>query len=579
MSASKQKTFPSRCRIVPVSILALLALSGCRRLPDKAGSFPVQSKSPAAITSRMQTVVVTGSLSSLRWPNFSDLQSQANAFYQQQHDQPAWTQSGVPTSQANTMIAAFRASAAKGFNPEDFDASRWANRTAQLHSKSPNAVVDFDVALTVCAMRYIAALHNGRVNPEPVAFSVQSQGNQYNLPQFLAQQVIHAGNLPELLNSLEPQSDHYRRIELALGRYLAMASQDTTAPLPPIAATIKPGDHYAGTQQLRARLLLFGDTSPADATPATVSATYDRALAGSVRLFQRRHGLTEDGNLTPATLAALNVPVARRIRQMQDSLERWRWLPAEYAHTPLLVNLPEFVLRAYSPDNTLAFKMNVIVGRSIEDRQTPVFTNKLKFIIFRPYWYIPVSIAKSEVLPHLKDDPEYLTKKNYEVVHPNGEPAGAWNLRAIESQNAVIREKPGPHNSLGLAKFVFPNTLNIYLHGTSEPWLFAHSRRDLSHGCVRVQDPAKLAAWLLQDQPQWPLEKIEAAMDSGPNSQQVNLKTPTGVTIIYSTVMVEENGEVHFLNDIYGADARIESALANGYPYPSAVKPARPDKK
>jgi murein L,D-transpeptidase YcbB/YkuD len=581
MFPSTRKGYPSFSRIASATLLSLLVLSGCHRMADKAGYFSGQPKGSnlPTIASRMQALVTAGQLSSMRWQNFPDLQPQAKIFYQEINYQPAWVHADTATPQANAMITAFTASAAKGFDPKDFGGPRWADRIAQLHTKLPDAIAEFDVAMTVSAMRYIAALHNGRVNPEHVAFSVQSQGNQYDLPQFLAQQVVNASDLPSTLGAIEPQSEGYRRTEAALAHYLLLAQQDKASSLPQVSTTIKLGGHYAYAQQLHARLLLLGDAPPDDATQVGSPGIYDSVLANAVRHFQHRHGLAEDGMLTPATLTALNVPLWQRVRQLQDSIERWRWLPADYVHAPLMINLPEFVLRAYSPDQTLAFKMDVIVGRAIEDRQTPVFTNQLKYIIFRPYWNVPVSIAKKEILPHLKGNPHYLTEKHFEVVRPSGEAAGAWNQRAIESQNAIIREKPGPHNSLGLAKFVFPNTMDIYLHGTSDPGLFSHSQRDLSHGCIRVRDPAKLAAWLLRDQPQWPLEKIQEAMNNGRDSQQVNLKNPVAVVIFYSTVMVEDDGEVHFFNDIYAADSLIESALSNGYPYASTMRTGAASRK
>jgi murein L,D-transpeptidase YcbB/YkuD len=214
----------------------------------------------------------------------------------------------------------------------------------------------------------------------------------------------------------------------------------------------------------------------------------------------------------------------------------------------------------------------VIVGRAMRT-QTPVFANQMKYVIFRPYWLVPTSILRNELIPKTRRDPNYLEDHGFEVVNGNGgvvpsSPASDDVINGLRSGSLRVQQKPGPTNALGLVKFIFPNQYNVYLHSTPQPELFDRSRRDFSHGCIRVERPADLAAWVLRDKPQWTLDKIKAAMQSGPDNVQVNLDKPVPVLILYSTAVVEPDGEVRFFEDIYGHDAALAKVLAAGPPYP-----------
>jgi murein L,D-transpeptidase YcbB/YkuD len=241
---------------------------------------------------------------------------------------------------------------------------------------------------------------------------------------------------------------------------------------------------------------------------------------------------------------------------------------------PVAVNIPEFVLRVFSPDHRIALRMNVVVGKAVRN-ETPVFAKDMKYIVFRPYWNVPYSITRGEIIPALVKDSGYLARKNFEITDQSGRiitssAVSADVLAQLRSGKLLVRQRPGPTNSLGLVKFMFPNEHNVYLHSTPAQALFAESRRDFSHGCIRVQKPAELAAWLLQGQPKWTLDAVKAAMQSGPDNQQVNLEKPVPVVIIYLTAVVEENGEVEFFDDIYGHDRKLNAVLAKGPPYPGA---------
>jgi murein L,D-transpeptidase YcbB/YkuD len=217
--------------------------------------------------------------------------------------------------------------------------------------------------------------------------------------------------------------------------------------------------------------------------------------------------------------------------------------------------------------------MNVVVGKAY-DHDTPVFIDSMQYVVFRPYWSVPYSIARAEFLPRIVRDPNYLAAKGFEVVDAkqNVVSSGAVSpevLEQLRSGKLFIRQNPGPKNSLGLVKFIFPNSYNVYMHDSPEQELFSRTRRDFSHGCIRLERPADLADWVLRGNPGWTTEKIRAAMQGSANNNQVNLTKPIPVLIIYATAVVTEDGLVHFYDDIYGQDAALEKVLAKGYPFPS----------
>jgi murein L,D-transpeptidase YcbB/YkuD len=419
-------------------------------------------------------------------------------------------------------------------------------------------------------MRYVSDLHIGKVNPKHFAFALDEESRKYDLAEFLKEHVVNGGDIAAALAQIEPPYPGYRRTIQALQTYTALASKDDGEQLLPTKKPIAPGDAYPGVPRLTRLLKLVGDL-PADADLPADPPIYQGALVDAVKAFQRRHGRDANGRIDAQTLADLNVPLSQRVQQMRLTLERWRWLPDSYSKAPIVANIPEFRLRAYDKDFNIAVTMNVVVGKSY-GHNTPVFTENMKYVVFRPYWEVPYSITRSEMIPHILRDPDYLAKNNLEVVDSRQTvvAAGAVSsdaLGQLRSGKLFVRQKPGPKNALGLVKFLFPNGYNVYMHDTPAPELFARSRRDFSHGCIRLERPADLAAWVLRDNPGWNLERIRAAMN-GQATQQVNLAQPIPVLILYATVIVLEDGLIHFYDDIYGHDASLEKVLAKGYPYP-----------
>ena len=421
--------------------------------------------------------------------------------------------------------------------------------------------------------------------PLPIVAKPVSAGGAYPAADALEARLQLEGDLPGQTDSSASQA---QSTSDASTTGAASAANETPAPrtqlgraMGKVASEVTARTHKATHSSAAAATNGSGSTPP---KPARAGSTaYTAELSQGVKSFQSRHGLTPDGKLTPQTVAALNVPLSVRVQQLDDSLERWRWLPNDYVHAPLMVNLPEFVLRGYKPDHTRDFTMKVVIGKVVGDHNTPVFTHMMKYLIFRPFWNVPVSIIKKELASHIeKSGVGYLASKNFETVDSSGKEVKA-TAAEVERGGVNVREKPGPKNSLGLVKFMFPNDYDIYLHSTPQPELFDRSRRDFSHGCVRVQHPDDLAVWVLNRgavtdgaDGAWDLQKVQDAMNTGPDNHTVSLKQPIPIVIFYLTANVGDDGRVDFFEDIYGYDKQLNDVLAKGMPYPATQQKVDP---
>jgi murein L,D-transpeptidase YcbB/YkuD len=373
------------------------------------------------------------------------------------------------------------------------------------------------------------------------------------------------------LSVVEPPFPGYRRTEQALAQYIELARTDDAQQLPAVTKPIDPGQSYAGVPRLTSLLRLVGDL-PAGTTLTGDSQTYSGPLVDAVKRFQRRHGLDTDGRIGPGIIKQLNVPLQDRVRQLQLTLERFRWLPSEFSAPPIIVNIPDFQLRTLDENNNVTMTMRVVVGKAMRT-QTPVFSRDMTYIVLRPYWNVPPSILRSEIVPAITRDRGYLARKRYEVATYDGKVVTDGDvsdevLAQLRAGKLMVRQRPGPTNALGLVKLIFPNENNVYLHSTPSQDLFSRSRRDFSHGCIRVEKPAELAAWALRNNPGWTLDRVQQGMQSGKDDVTVSLAKKVPVFIVYGTALAYENGEVHFSHDIYGHDATLATALAKGYPYP-----------
>jgi len=329
----------------------------------------------------------------------------------------------------------------------------------------------------------------------------------------------------------------YLALKKAMNAYQQTEKKDSDiiVPYSKQYSTIKPGDTAAVLVNLRARLVQLGDLQTRSATDI-----YDDELQNAVKRFKERHGISINTQLNQPMFKQLNVPLHTRIETMLINLERMRWVPADdHGKEYILINIPEYMLHYYV-DNKLNWDCKVVVGKAMN--KTVVFSGKIQYLVFNPYWYIPPSIIAKEIKPGMARNASYLAKHRME-----------WN-------GGRVRQRPGPENSLGLVKFIFPNANNIYLHDTPSKSLFNEDERAFSHGCIRVAKPAELALKLLGYDPAWTAEKIKAAMNGGAE-RYIQLKKRTPVYIGYFTAFVNSKGLLNFRDDIYGRDPALLSLL------------------
>lgn len=552
-------------------LVALPVGTGCRpaepaAVVQTAAGSNAREKPDPEVQAAMRGIVSSGRDDDLRWPDFHQFQPAVEAFYGAMDYKPAWTRSGRPTLQALACIQIFQRASDKGLEPEDYDSSRWGERLNKLNTSTGGLdLAKFDVALTVSLMRYVRALNIGQVNPKSLGYRLEVDSGKLDLAQFLHQKLEHAAEPAAEMRAVEPPWPGYWRTLDALHRVSAKVKEDSGELLPIPHKPVLPGQAYPSISRLAALLRLIGDL-PADAQVDTASGIYRGALVDAVRQYQLRHGLAADGKLSASVVKDLNTPPSHRVRQIELTLERWRWVSHSFPQPPVVINLPEFKLRAYDSTGRVVLLKNIIVGKAYRHR-TPVFQNEIRYVIFRPYWDVPPSIQRAETVPHIERDRGYLARNNFEVVSGDGHVVtdGAVSdevLQGLRTGRYRVRQKPGPKNALGLVKIIFPNQDNVYLHGTDAPQLFALSRRDLSHGCMRVQDPADLVAWVLRNNPDWNLERVETAMNGRNDNVTVYLVKPIPVLIVYGTVATDESGRIYFFDDIYGFDAELEAALA-----------------
>ena len=412
-------------------------------------------------SSALHAILDAGELPDLRWPGFKNYQEEVKKFYATADNTLPWLRDSEPTPQALTIIQALKRAETRGLRPEDYDGPRWDERIESLHQRKPapeSDLVRFDVALTVSAMRYISDLHIGRVNPRLFHFGLDIDKKKIALSEFLREELVDAADVSAVLDTVEPPFPAYRRTIDALNRYLELARHDDGIVLPVPIKVVKPGDAYGAVPQLVKRLRLVGDFSPEDGASSS-GTVYQGELVTAVKHFQERHGLDATGRLDPQTIGELNTPLRKRVIQLQLTLDRWRWLPHQFERPPIIVNIPEFRLHADNDEYKWAFSMKVVVGKAYHHK-TPVFADQIKSVIFRPYWNVPLSIQRAEILPHIQKNPSYLAENSYEVVDTSGkvvsEGAVTEEMKPLlRSGKLAVRQKPGADNALGLVSSNF----------------------------------------------------------------------------------------------------------------------------
>ncbi len=475
---------------------------------------------------------------------------QLSRFYAARDDQPAWVDGDGPNARATTLFDTLRQAANEGLDPGTYPLPL----IEQLwHSQGLSQQVALELLLTDAFFVYSRELLSGQLDPlwsgQHWYIGVEQTGSVA-----LLQALLQSDNFAIALNSLPPAHPAYRRLREALARYRQIVA---SGGWPAIAAgrKLRPGDHDPRIPLLRQRLQLEGALQ---FSPAREGTLYDQNLRYAVERFQLRHGLEQDGVIGPLTLAELNIPVSRRIAQIRLNMERLRWLPNQLGHRHIVVNLSAYQLSAYDHGER-QFTMDAIIGTL--ENQSPQISGELHTVVFNPHWSIPKKIALEEVIPKQQLNPGYFASRGIRVFRDWSakvelDPRDIdWSALHWGNFHYLLRQDPGPKNPLGKLKFLFTNNFRIYLHDTPAQQLFNRNERSFSHGCIRVEAPRKLAAFLLANDPAspWSEAAVRSAIATG-TTREVVVNQPVPVYLLYLTAWVGDDGSMHFRRDIYGED-------------------------
>lgn len=548
----------------------LIATPGCDHAPvaDLLPSLAVQASAPANAGAQRPSA---GPDAAIRARLATQGEDDVRRFYGDGTRGAQWVDAaGRPDDNATTALALLASAAGDGLDPDAYEHGALVRQGASLRdaaAPSADAVGRFDIGVTRSLLRYLRHLHSGRIDPRTIGFNLVVPPEPHDFVEALRAAVAER-RVARLREEFAPRLVQYDALRAALARYRALAA-DPAASEPPMATpAIRPGEEYADVERLRRWLIALGDID-GDSALTPEHGVYQEPLVGAVQRFQARHGLDADGIIGKATQEAFRVPLAWRVRQIELALERLRWLPDFDDRRLALVNIPMFELwgwDATARGTHPAVHMRAIVGRAL-DTETPVFVADMEQVVFRPYWNVPRSILLNELLPKIGRAARYLDREALEIVRGGGDnatrvPLSDAALAGLRNGTLRLRQRPGPRNSLGLVKFLFPNSNDVYMHDTPVQSLFSRARRDFSHGCVRVEDPVRMAEWALQDQPLWPRERIEEVMGAAGGPLSVDLTRPIRVMIFYTTAAVTpRDGVVHFVSDIYRHDVRLDAAL------------------
>jgi L,D-transpeptidase YcbB len=476
-------------------------------------------------------------------------------FYEQRGARLAWSDSGGVSRQAAELVHAMARAGNEGLNPQDYPTD--AIDSFLRSGPPPGSFWHLDSLLTQAFFAYGWDVSRGRLAPGAVDPLWTAAPQTMDLVGRL-QRSVEAGHTTAALRSLPPPHPGYVGLRRALARYEAMAARGGW-PIMPGAARLQPGVRSRHVAALRRRLTAEGYTAPVDGD----AALFDSELDAAVREFQERHGLTADGAVGPVTRRALNVSAAARVQQITLNLERWRWLPRFLGERYIVVNSATFTLEIVDGGQPV-LSMRAIVGRP--DRPTPIVSSHVTEVIFRPAWYVPRAIAARELLPLVQRDRGYLAREGIRVFGDSAaggrqiDPATLdWSTVTESTFTYQLVQEPGPTNPLGGVKFVFWTPFDVFVHDTPARPLFTERLRAFSHGCVRVEQAAELATYMLPD---WSVDSIRAAMTVG-RERRVRLRSAIPMHLVYFTVWIDGQGNVEFRDDPYGWDKRLAGALAS----------------
>ena len=490
-------------------------------------------------------------------------------FYERRVYKPAWSDDNGPLPIADELVTAIGKADLEGLRPADYHLDR-IDRTlaevkdnrAQSKPLNPGRLVDLDLLLTDAFLLYGSHLLAGRVNPETIGSEWIANRRDMDMAKVL-QDALGAGRVSLALQDLVPPQRGYATLRAALAKYRKIAA-DGGWPSVSEGIKLQKGDSAERVGALCSRLEAEG--YKVNGSPASM---FGDDLDLAVREFQRLHGLGVDGVVGPATIATLNTPAEQRVKQIEVNMERWRWLPQDLGRRHILVNIAGFELDVIE-DSQAVLTTRVVVGKDY--RRTPVFSDKVTYLVLSPYWYVPNALAVLDILPQLRKDPDYLSKKNMRVFRNWGAEAKELDPKSIDwptvtASNFKYRfvQDPGETNALGRVKFMFPNKFNVYLHDTPAKELFAKSERAFSSGCIRIENPIDLALYLLRGDAMWTRDSILAAIRKD-SEQTVRLREPVPVHLLYWTAWADDDGKVHFRKDIYQRDTKLLNALHESPP-------------
>jgi len=539
------------------ALLALSLAAGCgtdRKPAEDSGGMAPQLKIEEGVPEAIKAQLAERP-AFLRGDREGDrVLKSVRTFYEKRAYAPAWIDGRRPTGHLDALLDALRAAEQEGLDPAAYGTqaliAHRQNAGGKRFSRDAFPVEDIDdvdVWSTWAFMSYVSDLSDGVTDLSQISKSWGVRPEPVD-PVKALNAALADGDIEQAIANAAPQHPEYAALRKALADHRRIATWGGW-PKVPGDLKLKEGAEHDAVPAIRKRLAMTHDYKGSADDPSRV---FDTALVDAVKLFQLRHGLAEDGVVAGKTLAAMNVPVTARLRQIELNMERWRWLPRDLGEHHARVNIPEYRLDLWEGDN-IAMTMRVVVGTPAN--KTPVFADQMTHIVFSPYWNVPPSIASEETLPAVQNDPGYLDRNNLEVVGTSGSVIDPSSVDWSNPDSYRFRQKPGTSNSLGLVKFMFPNQHNVYLHDTPADALFAKPARAFSHGCVRVEQPTKLARYLLRDEKQWTEDRIDAAMHAG-TERHVKLPKPIPVYLLYMTARASHaDGAVHFREDVYGLDA------------------------
>jgi murein L,D-transpeptidase YcbB/YkuD len=491
------------------------------------------------------------------------------ALYQKQDYKPLWINEDGPVSETAQMVEAIRNSYKEGLNPENYYLKETEDTLTRVSAgsgsgKLPNAelLAELDILLSNSFLQYSSDLLYGQVAPQRIDLELVFGERPLNLNTLLIT-AVKENKINETLAGLLPEYPVYGRLRAALEQYRKYEAEGGWKPIP-IGPKLRKGMRGRRVMALKERLVVTGELE----NSYLRNDVYDEALFEAVKRYQERNGLYVDGVAGDSTIESLNVPAEELVKRIMLSMERWRMLPQNMGNKFVLVNIASYHLYAVE-NNRDALSMKIVVGKP--KWNTPIFSEEMTHIVINPYWDIPPSIFKDDIAPLIRSDPDYMAERNIQAVGLSmDEPDTADEAEVASAKEAYInkvltgnyrlRQNPGPSNPLGRIKFLFPNKYSVYLHDTPNRGYFQRSRRNFSHGCIRVEKPVELAEFVLSSDPRWTIERIQSAIGKG-TTQTVALPVQIPGYILYFTAWANQDGSVDFYKDVYGLDQVLQNAL------------------